>query len=150
MRKHGWRTPQRKPIRALEPDFQFNPPVELYNLIEDPLEASEIAADHPEVVDMLTGRMELTGRTERWIAVWEDETGLPNPIYCQGEWHGHEGSAPSSPSKRLTTRWHISLMFRWRRGTRSIQSESTKDSRAEPDSGTRTTRPLGLSQLVVV
>jgi len=37
MRKHGWRTPQWKLIVALEPDFHFKPPVELYDLIEDPL-----------------------------------------------------------------------------------------------------------------
>ena len=36
MRKHGWRTPEWKLIEALEPDFHFKPPVELYNLAEDP------------------------------------------------------------------------------------------------------------------
>ena len=85
MRKHGWRTPQWKLIRALEPDFHFKPPVELYNLIEDPLETADLAADHPEFVDMLTRKM------ESWIAVRESETGLPNPIFNQGDWHGHEG-----------------------------------------------------------
>ena len=29
MRKHGWRTPEWKLIRALEPDFHFKPEVEL-------------------------------------------------------------------------------------------------------------------------
>ena len=41
MRKHGWRTPEWKLIEALEPDFHFKPPVELYNLIEDPEENGE-------------------------------------------------------------------------------------------------------------
>ncbi len=40
MRKHGWRTPEWKLIRALEPDFHFKPPVELYNLLRKPLPTS--------------------------------------------------------------------------------------------------------------
>ena len=43
MRKHGWRTPQWKLIRALEPDFHFKPEVELYNLVEDPQELHNVA-----------------------------------------------------------------------------------------------------------
>ena len=86
MRKHGWRTPQWKLIRALEPDFHFKPPVELYNLIEDPCETIDLAAERADVVDVLTERM------ERWIAARESATGLPNPIFHQGgDWHGHEG-----------------------------------------------------------
>ncbi len=85
MRKHGWRTPQWKLIRALEPDFHFKPRVELYNLAEDPLETVDVAETHPDVVDSLTGRM------ESWIAKRERETGLQNPIHNQGDWHGLEG-----------------------------------------------------------
>ena len=85
MRKHGWRTPQWKLIRALEPDFHFKPPVELYNLVEDPLETVDVGEEHPDVVESLTGRM------ESWIAKRERETGLPNPIHHQGDWHGLEG-----------------------------------------------------------
>ena len=85
MRERGWRTPQWKLIRALEPDFHSKPPVELYYLIEGPLATSDIAADKPEVVHMLSRRI------DRRIAVREDESGLPNPIICQGDWHGHEG-----------------------------------------------------------
>ena len=85
MRKHGWRTPQWKLIRALEPDFHFKPPVELYNLVEDPLETVEVAEAHPDVVESLTGRM------ESWIAKRERETELENPIHNQGDWHGLEG-----------------------------------------------------------
>ena len=85
MRKHGWRTPQWKLIRALEPDFHFKPPVELYNLVEDPLETIDVAETHLDVVEGLTERM------ESWIAKRERETGLPNPIHNQGDWHGLEG-----------------------------------------------------------
>lgn len=84
MRKHGWRTPQWKLIRALEPDFHFKPPVELYNLIEDPDENINVANEQPEVVTLLTQRM------EAWIAKREAETGLKNPIHHQGAWHGKE------------------------------------------------------------
>ena len=100
MRKHGWRTPQWKLIRALEPDFHFKPPVELYNLVEDPGETTDVADAHPDVVDNLTSRM------ESWIAKREAETGLANPIHNQGDWHGLEGvgalSLPSRPTTRST------------------------------------------------
>ena len=33
-RKHGWRTPEWKLIVSLEPDFHFNPMVELYSQTE--------------------------------------------------------------------------------------------------------------------
>ncbi|HLA42470.1 MAG TPA: sulfatase [Aggregatilineales bacterium] len=86
MRKHGWRTPQWKLIRALEPDFHFKPPVELYNLIEDPDENINLAGSQPEVVELLTERM------EAWIARRETENGLTNPIMTQGDaWHGQSG-----------------------------------------------------------
>ena len=82
MRKHGWRTPHWKLIRALEPDFHFKPPVELYNLVEDPEENTNLADDLPEVVELLTARM------EAWIAKREQETGFTNPMLTQGNWHG--------------------------------------------------------------
>ena len=85
MRKHGWRTPQWKLIRALEPDFHFKPPVELYNLVEDPQETLDVADQHPDVVEALTHRM------DAWIAKREAETGLANPIHHQGDWHGIDG-----------------------------------------------------------
>ena len=85
MRKHGWRTPQWKLIRALEPDFHFKAPVELYNIVEDPQEMTDVADTHPEVVEALTRRM------EQWTAARERESGLANPIFNQGDWHGHEG-----------------------------------------------------------
>ena len=101
MRKHGWRTPQWKLIRALEPDFHFKPPVELYNLIEDPHETADVAAEHADVVDVLTNRM------ERWISSRERDTGLPNPIFHQGDWHGHEGVGAFKSSQQAYDTLHI-------------------------------------------
>lgn len=85
MRKHGWRTPQWKLIRALEPDFHFMPPFELYNLVEDPEENCNLAEALPEVVAALTARL------ESWEKKREAETGLPNPIHNQPGWHDIEG-----------------------------------------------------------
>ncbi|GGH75829.1 arylsulfatase [Pullulanibacillus pueri] len=82
MRKHGWRTPEWKLIRALEPDFHFKPEVELYNLFKDPQELHNVAEEEPEVVQLLTEKM------ERHIAKRESETGRKNPIYTNLNWHG--------------------------------------------------------------
>ncbi len=101
MRKHGWRTPEWKLIVALEPDFHFKPEVELYNLIEDPGENHNLAEAEPEVVALLRARM------EAWIAKREAETGLPNPIYHQGDWHGHEGVGAFTSSEQAYNTLHI-------------------------------------------
>jgi len=82
MRKHGWRTPEWKLIRALEPDFHGKPEVELYNLIRDPGENENVAAQEPDVVAFLERRM------EAHIANREAETGRTNPIYTNTNWHG--------------------------------------------------------------
>jgi arylsulfatase A-like enzyme len=94
MRKHGWRTPEWKLIVALEPDFHFKPPIELYNLVEDPDENVNLAEALPEVVAHLRRRM------EQWIVGREEETGLPNPILQQGDWHGHEGVGSFTSSQQ--------------------------------------------------
>lgn len=101
MRKHGWRTPEWKLILALEPDFHWKPPVELYNLVEDPLENNNLAESHPDVVALLKGRM------EAWIAKREAETGLPDPINTQGDWHGIEGIGPFTSSQQAYDTLHI-------------------------------------------
>ena len=75
MRKHGWRTPEWKLIIALEPDFHFKPEVELYNLIQDPGETTNLAGKEPEMVALLRGRM------EAYIAKREKEVGHVNPMY---------------------------------------------------------------------
>ena len=101
MRKHGWRTPEWKLMLALEPDFHFKPPVELYNLIEDPGENTNLAERAPDVVALLKGRM------EAWIARREEETGLPNPIHHQGDWHGHAGVGAFESSQQAYDTLHI-------------------------------------------
>ncbi|HLK16224.1 MAG TPA: sulfatase [Fimbriimonadaceae bacterium] len=104
MRKHGWRMPEWKLIVALEPDFHFKPPVELYNLQSDPKELNNVAAEHPDIVKNLTGRM------EAWIAKREKETGLSNPILNQPEWHGVEGIDYFESSQQAYDTLHIGAM----------------------------------------
>ena len=101
MRKHGWRTPEWKLIVALEPDFHFKPEFELYNLIQDPDENTNIAESEPEVVALLKSRM------DAWIAKREAETGLTNPIHNQGDWHGHTGVGPFTSSRQAYDTMHI-------------------------------------------
>ncbi len=101
MRKHGWRTPEWKLIVALEPDFHFKPEIELYNLVEDPGENNNVAEAEPDVVAMLRARM------DAWIAKREAETGLPNPIHHQGDWHGHEGVGAFTSSQQAYDTLHI-------------------------------------------
>jgi arylsulfatase A-like enzyme len=101
MRKHGWRTPQWKLIIALEPDMHFKPPVELYNLVEDPGELVNLADSQPQMVALLKARM------EAWLAKREAETGLPNPIHHQGDWHGHEGIGAFKTSQQAYDTLHI-------------------------------------------
>ncbi len=101
MRKHGWRTPEWKLIVALEPDFHFKPEVELYNLIDDPDENHNLAEKLPDVVAFLRKRM------DDHIARREQETGLPNPIHHQGNWHGKEGLGSFTSSQQAYDTLHI-------------------------------------------
>lgn len=101
MRKHGWRTPGWKLIVALEPDFHFKPEIELYDLVADPDENNNLAAQEPDVVAALTKRM------NDYIARREAETGLPNPIHNQGDWHGFEGVGPFKTSQQAYDTLHI-------------------------------------------
>ena len=101
MRKHGWRTPQWKLIVALEPDFHFKPEIELYNLVEDPEENTNLADSLPGVVAHLKAQM------DAFIARRESETGLPNPIHHQGDWHGHKGIGPFQSSQQAYDTMHI-------------------------------------------
>ena len=100
MRKHGWRTPEWKLIHALEPDFHFKPEVELYNLIKDPDENHNVAAQEPGVVKMLEARM------QAHIARREKETGRKDPIYTNLNWHG-KGCGPFKTSQQAYDGLHI-------------------------------------------
>jgi arylsulfatase A-like enzyme len=102
MRKHGWRTPEWKLIVALEPDFHFKPPVELYNLMTDPDENTNLADEQPDVVKLLRGRM------DAFIARREKELGITNPMLTQGAWHGHPEIGPAfKTSKKAYSTMHI-------------------------------------------
>jgi arylsulfatase A-like enzyme len=101
MRKHGWRTPEWKLIIALEPDFHFKPEIELYNLIRDPEENHNLAEAEPAIVNMLRSRM------EAWIVKREAETGLPNPMHHQGDWHGKTGVGAFRSSQQAYDTLHI-------------------------------------------
>jgi len=74
MRKRGWRTAEWKLIEALEPDFHNKPPLELYNLMEDPGENRNLADEEPSLVKALKTRM------EAWVERRIQETGKPDPI----------------------------------------------------------------------
>ncbi|HVU10856.1 MAG TPA: sulfatase [Phototrophicaceae bacterium] len=84
MRKHGWRTPEWKVMFALEPDWHWKPPIELYNLVQDPEENHNLADERPDVVKLLGDQM------KAWIARREKETGLKNPMLTQPNWHGEK------------------------------------------------------------
>jgi arylsulfatase A-like enzyme len=79
MRKRGWRTPQWKLIRALEPDIYGKPAVELYDLRRDPAERHNLAEARPEVVQALSAAM------DAWVARRLAETGLPDPLIDQAD-----------------------------------------------------------------
>jgi arylsulfatase A-like enzyme len=124
MRKHGWRTPHWKLIIALEPDFHFRPEIELYNLVEDPEENHNVAEKYPEVVEMLRARM------DAYIAKREEETGLPDPIHHQGDWHGHEGVGSFKTSQQAYDTLHIGGV----REAKKIQEESREETPSEAES----------------
>jgi arylsulfatase A-like enzyme len=101
MRKHGWRTPEWKLMIALEPDFHWKPEIELYHLIEDPLENHNLAEERPDVVAHLRACMMAR------IARREADTGLKNPMLTQGDWHGIKGVGPFKTSQQAYDSLHV-------------------------------------------
>ncbi|MGA2974983.1 MAG: sulfatase [Spirochaetia bacterium] len=116
MRKHGWRTPEWKLIHALEPDFHFKPEVELYNLVSDPGETTNLAGQEPEVVRWLEKRM------QAHIARREKETGRKNPIDTNLDWHGC-GCGPFSSSQQAYDTMYIGSP----QAARELQEKTLKE-----------------------
>ena len=117
MRKHGWRTPHWKLIQALEPDFHFKPEIELYDLNKDPGELVNVAEQEPEVVAMLLARM------NSWIAKRTGETGRPNPMTTNLDWHG-KGCGPFKSSQQAYDSMHIGSPG----AAQALQQRNTPDS----------------------
>ncbi len=117
MRKHGWRTPEWKLIVALEPDFHFKPPVELYNLLADPDENNNVAEQEPEVVAFLRQRM------DAFIAKREKEEGRTNPMLTQGPWHGKMEIEAFESSQQAYDTLHIGDP----KQAQKLQAEARKD-----------------------
>ncbi|TVY08194.1 sulfatase family protein [Paenibacillus cremeus] len=119
MRKHGWRTSEWKLIRALEPDFHFKPEVELYNLVKDPEENVNVAEQEPEIVELLTRRMEehIHGR--------EETTQRTNPMYTNLNWHG-KGGGPFSSSQQAYDTLYIGGVT----SARSLQAKQAAEKAA--------------------
>jgi arylsulfatase A-like enzyme len=102
MRKHGWRTPQWKYIHALEPDFHFKPEIELYNLVDDPQELTNLAEQYPDVVAKLEKKM------KAWIKKREKESSRTNPMYTNLHWHGAKDvPGPFQSSQQAYDTLHI-------------------------------------------
>ena len=60
-----------------------------------------LAEERPEVVAFLRAEM------DAWIARREAETGLPNPMHHQGDWHGHAGVGAFKTSQQAYDTMHI-------------------------------------------
>ncbi|MEX0744084.1 MAG: sulfatase-like hydrolase/transferase, partial [Phycisphaeraceae bacterium] len=128
MRKHGWRTPQWKFIEALEPDFHHMPPVELYNLADDPLERHNVAEREPDMVATLRERM------RRFIASREQATGLGNPIENPGNWSG-KSDKPFASSDEAYRTLHIgdaSAAKRIQAGAAASKTGDSKQAASKP------------------
>jgi arylsulfatase A-like enzyme len=123
MRKHGWRTPEWKLIVALEPDFHFKPEVELYNLLEDPEENVNLAETNPEVAAFLTARM------HAWIKKREEETGTPNPVENQPNWHGN----PDIPYFESSQQAYDTLHIGDPGAAQRLQAKIVAAAKAEPE-----------------
>jgi arylsulfatase A-like enzyme len=121
MRKHGWRTPEWKLMKALEPDFHFKPSLELYNLIQDPGETRNMAEKEPGVVSYLEARM------NDHIARREKATGRTNPIVRNLNWHGKGCGAFTSSQQAYDT-----LYIGGPKQARELQAKELRTQRGAP------------------
>ena len=119
MRKHGWRTPQWKLILALEPDFHFKPPVELYNLVEDPQENTTWPTACPKWSPHSGSAWRPGSPSGKRPADWP----IRSMIRATGM--ARKASAPSRRRSRPTTRC-ISAIQPRRRGCRRSPETSVK------------------------
>ena len=77
--KRGLRTQRWKLINSLEPDRHGRPMQELFDLQSDPQEQHNVVAQHSDVAQQLTARL------NRWVAQRLAETGRDvDPLYAQG------------------------------------------------------------------
>lgn len=120
MRKHGWRTASHKYIHALEPDFHFKPEIELYDLVADPEENRNIAAENPGLCQWMENQM------QAWIRKRTGETGLPNPIFNQPHWHGDREIEYFKSSQQAYDTLHIG-------DSRTAVRLQAQDAKPEPD-----------------
>ena len=105
---------------ALEPDFHFKPTVELYNLIADPQELTNLADREPAIVATLKDRM------HAWIARRERETGRANPMFTNLQWHASEHVGPFATSQQAYDTLHIGSV----RAADRLQSKSRRGTSA--------------------
>ena len=126
MRKHGWRTPEWKLIVALEPDFHFKPEVELYNLIEDPEENRNLAAQEPSLVATLRQRL------EAHVQRREQETGRTNPMLTNLNWHGSKHEGPFESSQQAYDTLHIGSVGAADKLQAGNKGSSKKSARKKP------------------
>jgi arylsulfatase A-like enzyme len=91
MRKRGVRTPDWKLIVALEPDFHGKPPIELYNLRDDPQELTNLAETNAQMVNTLRARL------DEWVARRVRETGKADPMEVHTVAAQRIGPLPAGP-----------------------------------------------------
>ena len=113
MRKRGWRTPEWKLIRALEPDIYGLPPIELFHLPSDPGEQAEPGAHppgHRAQAGRRHGRLGRAAPDREWPPRPQRGPGgrpahLAAPLYRRAHHlnpvYGHRGEAGGPRSTRL-------------------------------------------------
>jgi len=136
MRKRGWRTHEWKLIEALEPDFHGKPPLELYNLLDDPGETRNLAEEEPALVALLRERM------QAWVTVACARPANPSQS-CSTTWARRRRSARCarratcrrarrSQRKSRRIKGYAPTSIRWIKASGSTSSTSTWPTSAAP------------------